>query len=164
MSADEADKGEQKTERFNMFMSPSEMQAIDDWAWKNRIRSKSEAVRRLVQIGLAFDSVKATEGLRAMAGASAELGIPMQALEDLLSGASTAAEIKQSVTHPYLDPEDRLRDAMRETFRASMIFRDQLSAFNEALKDPELGEALLELDERESAGLLDRDKGGEREK
>ena len=47
---DKAD--EQKTERFNMFMSPSEMKAIDDWAWKKRIRSKSEAVRRLVQIGI----------------------------------------------------------------------------------------------------------------
>ena len=46
---------EQKTERFNMFMSPSEMKAIDDWMWANRIRSKSEAVRRLVQIGKLAD-------------------------------------------------------------------------------------------------------------
>ncbi len=46
------DKNEQKSERFNMFMSPSEMTAIDDWAWNNKIRSKSEAVRRLIQIGL----------------------------------------------------------------------------------------------------------------
>jgi hypothetical protein len=46
---------EQKTERFNMFMSPSEMKAIDDWAWENKIRSKSDAVRRLIQIGLRFD-------------------------------------------------------------------------------------------------------------
>jgi len=43
---------EAKTERFNMFMSPAEMKAIDEWAWNNRIRSKSEAVRRLVEIGL----------------------------------------------------------------------------------------------------------------
>ncbi|EUB95592.1 hypothetical protein PMI07_002080 [Rhizobium sp. CF080] len=49
---DESEKDEQKTERFNMFMSPSEMKAIDDWAWHNKIRSKSEAVRRLCQIGL----------------------------------------------------------------------------------------------------------------
>lgn len=40
---------EPKSERFNMFISPSEMSAIDDWAWKNRIRSKSEAVRRLAR-------------------------------------------------------------------------------------------------------------------
>ncbi|TBG03782.1 hypothetical protein [Rhizobium leguminosarum] len=49
-------RDEQKTERFNMFFSPSEMKAIDDWAWQNRVRSKSEAVRRLVQIGLGFDA------------------------------------------------------------------------------------------------------------
>lgn len=43
---------EPKSERFNMFLSPSEMAAIDEWAWENRIRSKSEAVRRLIQMGL----------------------------------------------------------------------------------------------------------------
>lgn len=53
MAKDNSD--EQKTERFNMFMSPSEMKAIDDWAWKNRVRSKSEAVRRLVQSALRID-------------------------------------------------------------------------------------------------------------
>ncbi|MDH7805732.1 MULTISPECIES: hypothetical protein [unclassified Rhizobium] len=53
--SDDTEKDEQKTERFNMFMSPREMKAIDDWAWGNKIRSKSEAVRRLVQIGLAFE-------------------------------------------------------------------------------------------------------------
>ena len=53
--SEDADKGEQKTERFNMFMSPSEMKAIDEWAWKNKIRSKSEAVRRLCQMALILD-------------------------------------------------------------------------------------------------------------
>lgn len=49
---------EQKTERFNMFMTPSEMRAIDDWAWKSRIRSKSEAIRRLCKIGLEAEAKK----------------------------------------------------------------------------------------------------------
>ncbi|ESX86536.1 hypothetical protein [Mesorhizobium sp. LSHC412B00] len=44
-----------KSERFNMFISPAELKQIDEWAWANRIRSKSDAVRRLVQIGLVFD-------------------------------------------------------------------------------------------------------------
>lgn len=44
-----------KSERFNMFISPAELKQIDEWAWENRIRSKSDAVRRLVQIGLVFD-------------------------------------------------------------------------------------------------------------
>lgn len=49
---EEPSKDEQKTERFNMFMSPSEMKAIEDWAWASRIRSKSEAIRRLCAIAL----------------------------------------------------------------------------------------------------------------
>lgn len=56
------DQEEQKTERFNMFMSPSEMKAIEDWAWENRIRSKSEAVRRLCQIGLICEIPTVTAG------------------------------------------------------------------------------------------------------
>lgn len=58
-----------KTERFNLFLSPSESQAIDEWAWANRLRSKSEAVRQLLEIGLASESnlaalVKAEEFIR----------------------------------------------------------------------------------------------------
>ncbi|MEF2074369.1 hypothetical protein [Consotaella aegiceratis] len=56
MAADKPGDDEPKSERFNMFISKSEMDAIDEWAWKNRIRSKSEAVRRLVQIALTIDS------------------------------------------------------------------------------------------------------------
>jgi hypothetical protein len=56
---------EQKTERFNMFLSPSELQAIEDWAWENRIRSKSEALRRLAAIALTLD--------RELTGVSEEL-------------------------------------------------------------------------------------------
>ncbi|MEH3125540.1 hypothetical protein [Agrobacterium cavarae] len=59
---DDKEKDEQKTERFNMFMSPSEMKAIEDWAWENRIRSKSEAVRRLCQIGLVCEVPTVTAG------------------------------------------------------------------------------------------------------
>ncbi|WP_061935958.1 hypothetical protein [Aureimonas sp. AU22] len=52
MVDDDTPADEPKSERFNMFISKSEMEAIDEWAWRNRIRSKSEAVRRLVQIGI----------------------------------------------------------------------------------------------------------------
>lgn len=54
MSTDESEKDEPKTERFNMFMSRSQMKAIDDWAWEKRIRSKSEAVRQLIETGLVY--------------------------------------------------------------------------------------------------------------
>lgn len=43
---------EKKTSRFNLFMSPAELEAIEEWAWANRIRSLSEAMRQLMQLGL----------------------------------------------------------------------------------------------------------------
>jgi hypothetical protein len=42
-----------KTERITTMMTPSEVKSLDDWAFTNRIRGRSEAIRRLIQIGLA---------------------------------------------------------------------------------------------------------------
>jgi hypothetical protein len=50
---------ELKTERVQMFMTPSEVQAIDDWSFANRVRGRSEAIRRLVAMGLATQVVHA---------------------------------------------------------------------------------------------------------
>lgn len=43
---------ELKTERVTTMMTPSEVKAIDDWSFDERIRSRGEAIRRLIQIGL----------------------------------------------------------------------------------------------------------------
>jgi hypothetical protein len=53
--ADKPDPHENKTERVHLLMSPSEVKAIDDWGFSNRIRTRAEAVRRLCHIGLALD-------------------------------------------------------------------------------------------------------------
>lgn len=45
--------GEKRTEKFQLMMTPSEIEAIDDWGFKQRIRTRAEAIRRLCQIGLA---------------------------------------------------------------------------------------------------------------
>ena len=50
---------ELKTERVQLFMTPSEVQAIDDWSFSNRVRGRSEAIRRLLAIGLATQDVHA---------------------------------------------------------------------------------------------------------
>lgn len=47
--------GELKTQRLNLFVSPDEMKAIDDWRFANRVSSLSEAVRRLCKIGMAAE-------------------------------------------------------------------------------------------------------------
>lgn len=47
---------DKKTLKFQMMMAPSEAEVLDDWMFKNRIRSRAEAIRRLCQIGLAYDA------------------------------------------------------------------------------------------------------------
>ena len=41
-----------KTERITTMMSGAEVTAIDDWAFANRIRSRGEAIRQLIELGL----------------------------------------------------------------------------------------------------------------
>ena len=43
---------ELKTFRLQVMMTPSELEVIDDWAFAHRIRSRGEAVRRLLDLGL----------------------------------------------------------------------------------------------------------------
>lgn len=49
------DDKELKDQRVVTMMSPSELEAIDDWMFKNRIRSRGEAIRRLCQTALGED-------------------------------------------------------------------------------------------------------------
>jgi hypothetical protein len=49
---------DKKTERLHMLISPSELDAIDDWRFSKRIGTRAEAVRRLCQIGLAWDTAQ----------------------------------------------------------------------------------------------------------
>ncbi len=49
--------GEGDTERLHMKLSADEIEAIDDWRYKNRVPSRSEAVRRLCQMALHADPV-----------------------------------------------------------------------------------------------------------
>jgi DNA repair ATPase RecN len=46
---------EPKTIKFQLMLSESEAKAIDDWGFKNRIRTRAEAIRRLTHIGATFD-------------------------------------------------------------------------------------------------------------
>jgi hypothetical protein len=46
---------ENKTQHLHLLMAPGEVEAIDDWGFKNRIRTRAEAIRRLCQIGIRAD-------------------------------------------------------------------------------------------------------------
>ncbi|MFC3207401.1 hypothetical protein [Aquamicrobium soli] len=59
--------GDSETERLHLKITADEISAIDEWRYENRVPSRSEAVRRLVQMGLqadhSFNHVKAqTDG------------------------------------------------------------------------------------------------------
>lgn len=44
--------GDSETERLQVKITADEVRAIEDWRYENRVPSRSEAVRRLIQIGL----------------------------------------------------------------------------------------------------------------
>lgn len=43
---------EGKTERFQLLLEPSLVNEIDNWGWSMRVRTRAEAIRSLVRIGL----------------------------------------------------------------------------------------------------------------
>jgi len=45
-------KGDSESKRLQIVITESELSAIDDWRFANRISSRSEAIRRLVQQAL----------------------------------------------------------------------------------------------------------------
>jgi hypothetical protein len=47
--------GEGKTERVHLVITDAEVAAIESWRYKNKVPSKSEAIRRLCQIGISYD-------------------------------------------------------------------------------------------------------------
>lgn len=46
--------GDSDSKRLQMVITEDELKAIEDWRFAERVQSKSEAIRRLVQIGLHY--------------------------------------------------------------------------------------------------------------
>lgn len=49
--------GESESKRMQMVITEDELRAIDDWRFENRVETRSEAIRRLVQIALSMDEL-----------------------------------------------------------------------------------------------------------
>lgn len=47
---------EQKSDRVQLKLEASLLQQVDDWSWNKRVRSRSEAIRSLLRIGLTADA------------------------------------------------------------------------------------------------------------
>lgn len=48
---------ELKDQRIAVMLTPSELSAIDDWSFSKRIRSRGEAMRQLLSLGLAAEEL-----------------------------------------------------------------------------------------------------------
>lgn len=86
--------GDSASQRLQMVITEDEIKAIDDWQFANRAPSRSEAIRRLVQIGLRFD--REAERLNALAEAMSaktrDYAICMNTLVDAPEIAGTTNE------------------------------------------------------------------------
>src|ERR1700674_3828511 len=66
-------------------MTPNELEALDDWAFANRIRSRGEAIRRLIEAGLGKTPANAPSGS----------STPGSARKPTSAGKSTAPRAKK---------------------------------------------------------------------
>lgn len=75
-------KGREKTERLHMLISPKELEEIDEWQHSVRVATRSDAIRRLVQIGLSFDAL--ADGLEKDAVAITRMIIDGHTFKDMI--------------------------------------------------------------------------------
>lgn len=50
-----------KDVRLPVMVTRAEAQAIDDWRFKNRIPTRAEAIRRLIELGLKAEQLDTTQ-------------------------------------------------------------------------------------------------------
>lgn len=53
---------QKRTERFTLMLSPDELKSIENWAHEHRIRSLSEAVRRMIEQSISVSQVDSRIG------------------------------------------------------------------------------------------------------
>ncbi|MFK0163933.1 hypothetical protein [Rhizobium sp. NPDC090279] len=49
---------QKKTVRVPMMMEPTMVEKIDDWSFAKRIRTRAEAIRQLVEVGMEASNVE----------------------------------------------------------------------------------------------------------
>jgi len=106
------EKPENKTQHVHILMAPSEVEAIDDWGFKNRIRTKGEAIRRLCQMGMNLDQL------------SDELNTTVESAGRVY--ASVIDRLHDALKDDRLDVEERAK-------LATMISADLLEPFRQLI-------------------------------
>lgn len=81
---------DEKMNRIHVTITDAEVAAIDDWGWKRRIRTRAEAIRRLVSLGMAADEGLEDAWARVFALSTVD-GLP-EAVEDELEAIAEALD------------------------------------------------------------------------
>jgi hypothetical protein len=98
---------ELKDQRIIVLMTPSELEAIDEWSFTSRIRSRGEAIRRLCQIGLTYAAER-----QPLDDQRQRLTV---AINDLVAAYGEEPETSEGWLLAFLDKVDALVDASLDT-------------------------------------------------
>lgn len=88
------DEKELKDQRVVTMMSPSELETVDNWMFKNRIRSRGEAIRRLCQMGILADEAPFMNRALALLAQNRKNGGGGK-LDEFLSGKTVDEDIQR---------------------------------------------------------------------
>ncbi|MGX9390540.1 hypothetical protein ACWX0K_06995 [Nitrobacteraceae bacterium UC4446_H13] len=87
---------ENKDQRVVTLMTPSELETIDDWMFKKRIRSRGDAIRRLCQMGIiANESPTMAYAMNVLAHFIPPNEVKEEAMEIMRSGLSLESDLKR---------------------------------------------------------------------
>lgn len=147
-----SEKPENKTQHLHILMSPSEVTAIDDWGFANRIRTRGEAIRRLCQIGMTFDArsedfgrvshaaldifAKRLPALVIRGGTTSQDDLAEMSAEDMREVVNAAGMVNASLLLPLLEifdvletlRHDRSAEAIAGAITLLKAYRDRKEA------------------------------------
>jgi hypothetical protein len=136
-------KGREKTERLHLLASPEEIQAIEDWQYKNRVSSKGEAIRRLIQIGLIADA--GADRVAAITRKIAYSEMPdlgTAQVIDILAAAAAARGVADPIAE--LRKGGNVADAIAKANKANDDFKASLEGYSRFLNPDDESKALID--------------------
>lgn len=124
-----AEDKELKDQRVVTMMTASELEAIDDWMFKNRIRSRGEAIRRLCQIGL--ESSHIVEDFERLPGpAETVLDVARKVARTFALASEVPRDADLEGNRPEVAAFREARDVMRQTLDEAL---EQSTKFEKGL-------------------------------
>lgn len=135
---------EKKTLKFQMMMSPEEAETLDDWMFRNRIRSRAEAIRRLCQIGLLV-SEEFNPITKNLAKSVGLMGIVEKQWDKLLERHSEDKDMGMYARRAAMLFGRAFSPMQDTTYAAHNRLNDLVDAFNVLMNAPTPSEGILDV-------------------